>query len=125
MIFTVASTDDIKSNQNYASDDIKKLLGKNVRAYRIYKNLSQEKLAELARLSPLTISKIETGQEWPSSLTLASLCAAMDVRPSRLFIDDEDDLMPKGYAVETLSDAFKEIINQFKHSPSVMYNIKH
>jgi len=59
--------------------DLRAILGENLKRYRIFKDLSQAKLAEILDISPNFISDIETGKRWLSSDTLVSLAAAMGV----------------------------------------------
>ena len=47
--------------------DIKRLLGKKIKQYRILKGYSQEKFAELLNISQRTLSGIECGSNFLSS----------------------------------------------------------
>jgi len=59
--------------------DLRAILGENLKRYRIFKDLSQAKLAEILDISPNFISDIETGKRWLSSDTLVNLAAAIGV----------------------------------------------
>ena len=50
-------------------------------------NMSQEKLATLAGLSRVTVSKIETGAVPPDGATIAKLVKATGVPADRIFFD--------------------------------------
>ena len=47
------------------SRDLCKILGANIRCYRIKLKMTQEELAEKAGITSVGISKIETGKTWP------------------------------------------------------------
>lgn len=69
--------------------DIRKALGKTVREIRLDKNLSQEKLAELASLDRSYISEIENAEKTASILTVYKLALALDHKPSALLQEME------------------------------------
>ena len=54
------------------------IIGKKIKQLRISKNLSQEKLADLAGLSLRTIQRIEKGKGKPSSDSISRLSTALD-----------------------------------------------
>lgn len=56
-----------------------KILGINIKAERLKKDLSQEKLAELAGISLPTISLIETGKQNTSILNIVDIAKALSV----------------------------------------------
>ena len=64
--------------------DIRKALGKTVRELRLDKNLSQEKLAELASLDRSYISEIENADKTASIITVYKIALALDYKPSIL-----------------------------------------
>jgi transcriptional regulator with XRE-family HTH domain len=59
--------------------DLRSIFGKNLKKYRVFKGLSQAKLAELVNISPNFISDLETGKRWLSSDTLVNLAEVLDV----------------------------------------------
>ena len=59
--------------------DLRAILGGNIKKYRIWKGLSQAKLAEILDISPNFISDLETGKRWLSSDTLVNLAKALGV----------------------------------------------
>lgn len=61
------------------AEDLKKALGARVRASRLAKGLTQERLAELVQKSVQTLSSIERGIYWPSAETLMALSGALGV----------------------------------------------
>lgn len=65
--------------------DFKKKFGINLKVIRKSRNITQEKLAELIDLHYRQMSKIETGENFPSSKTIEKICYALKVSPSKLF----------------------------------------
>ncbi|MDE7099424.1 MAG: helix-turn-helix transcriptional regulator [Ruminococcus sp.] len=64
-----------------------KSLGINIRKYRTEKKISQEKLAEMAYLSPKYIGMVERAEKTPSLLTLVNIANALDVTADMLLCD--------------------------------------
>ena len=63
-----------------------KNLGENVKKFRKEQGLTQEKLAELAKVDPKSIIAIETGKRNPSLKTLNKLSVALKIHLSN-FLD--------------------------------------
>lgn len=61
-----------------------KSVGINIRKYRTEKKISQEKLAEMAYLSPKYIGIIERAEKTPSLTTLVNIANALDVTTDML-----------------------------------------
>ena len=59
-------------------------VGRRIRDARLWRNLTQEALAELAGLERKAVSRIETGAMSPTVDHLLDLAAAMDVSPREL-----------------------------------------
>ena len=62
-----------------------KTLSANIKKQRKTQKLTQEELAQKANLSPITISKIERSQVWPTSDTLKKLSKALQIPTTSLF----------------------------------------
>lgn len=60
-------------------------LGDKLRIFRQQKNLSQEKLAELASLDRTFISGLERGLRNPSFLILEKIIHVLEINPNELF----------------------------------------
>ena len=75
---------DMIINSN-SMQNIKKLFGLKLKQVRINKNLTQEKLAELVDINPRQLSRIESGNSFPSVSTLEKICTVLDVLPVDLF----------------------------------------
>ena len=67
-------------------ENIKLLLGKRIKELRKGRNLTQERLAELAGIEIPSLSNIENGKNYPSHETLEKLAGAFGVRPFELFL---------------------------------------
>ena len=67
-----------------ANRDPRKLLGQRVRELRVAKGLSQEKLAELAKLHRNYIGSIERGQKNAGVISIVKLAHALSEKPSAL-----------------------------------------
>ena len=61
--------------------DIKKNLGKKIQEFRKLGNLTQEQLAEIIGIDVVSLSKIETGRNYPTSENLEKICNALYVLP--------------------------------------------
>ncbi len=65
--------------------DLATIIGQRLRMYRIEKNLSQEKLAELAGCHPTYIGQLERGEKNATIESVSRIADALGVSLSRLF----------------------------------------
>lgn len=65
-------------------DEFRKILGEELRRHRNKKHLSQPQLAKLAGIHPNSVYQYETGRADISALTLAQICAILEVYPTRI-----------------------------------------
>lgn len=72
-------------------DNLKDLLIFNIKYYRYVNNYSQEKLAELSKLSPRYITDVERGLHCPTIPKLEMIAKSLYVEPYKLFMNDERD----------------------------------
>lgn len=77
--------------------DIKEIFGKNVKRTRKARGLSQEKFAELLGIGTSALSKIECGKSYPTQQTIEKIIDVLNVKPSLLFICDEDINIEEAY----------------------------
>ncbi len=68
-------------------NNIKKAFGEKLRSLRTSKNLSQEKIAELADLDRTYISSVELGKRNISIMNICRLASALQVKIKVLFDD--------------------------------------
>lgn len=60
-------------------------VGNNIKLLRKLKGITQEELSEIIGIHSRQLSKIETGEHFPSCKTLEKLCIALDAVPKELF----------------------------------------
>ncbi|MEE3410819.1 MAG: helix-turn-helix transcriptional regulator [Treponema sp.] len=75
---------------NEVEKNILNSLGSKLRSYRLQKNFSQEKFAELTELDRTYISGLERGKRNPSYLIIKRLCEILEITPNNLFITEGD-----------------------------------
>lgn len=68
--------------------DPKKILGRRIQDYRKSKKLTQENLAELVGIDTISLSKIETGRNYPTAENLEKIAGFLGVELYELFVDD-------------------------------------
>ena len=85
--------------------NIKNLLGKKIKELRKRKGLTQEKLAEYAKVETPSISNIENGKNYPNHETLEKISKALGVKPYELFIFDY--YKPKNELIEEMVNVMK------------------
>lgn len=77
-------------------------LGSNIKLLRKLRNITQEELAEIIGIHSRQLSKIETGDHFPSCKTLEKICIALDVSPREIF--DFEFLVEETQALLTGTD---------------------
>ena len=65
--------------------ELRAILGANLKRYRAYRKLSQEKLAEKLNISIPFLSDVENGRKWVSPATLVKFADALGIEPHELF----------------------------------------
>lgn len=60
-------------------------VGSNIKLLRKLRNITQEELSEIIGIHSRQLSKIETGEHFPSCKTLEKICIALDVSPTEIF----------------------------------------
>ena len=64
--------------------DMRKLVGRNVRAARVERGMTQERLADVSGFSQQYISDLERGRRNPTIVSLYELAHALSVTPIEL-----------------------------------------
>ncbi len=72
-------------------NNLKDLLIFNIKYYRYVNNYSQEKLAELSKLSPRYITDVERGLHCPTIPKLESIAKSLNIEPYILFMNENRD----------------------------------
>jgi transcriptional regulator with XRE-family HTH domain len=70
------------------TQEIKNILGRNVKYFRFHRGLSQAALAEKADISVTFLSNIERGLMFPKAETLSRLTTSLGVEAAELFRTD-------------------------------------
>lgn len=70
---------------NIEFDNLKDLLIFNIKYYRYKKGISQEKLAELCKLSPRYITDVERGLHCPTIPKIEAIASSLDLEAYELF----------------------------------------
>ena len=96
--------------------EICKVVSRNIREKRNALGYSQEKLAEVSGIAPLTVWKIENQDMWPGPETVTALAKALKLRPYEFFLDEyEDSILPIQNVEKTkiqILNAVEETLNQ-------------
>jgi len=93
--------------------ELRGILGQNVRYFRFHRQLSQAALAEKAGISITFLSNIERGNNFPQAGTLCRLAAGLDVEVWELFRGAHSPEGEEGKsAVERLTNDVRRRVNQ-------------
>ncbi len=78
-------------------NNLRDLLIYNIKYYRYLNNYSQERLAELSKLSPRYITDVERGLHCPTIPKIESIAKSLNIEPYQLFlnIDRDADIVDK------------------------------
>lgn len=76
--------------------NLKNQLGKRIQDLRKAQNYTQERLAEKVNIDITSLSKIETGRNYPQPETLEKIANALGIEISQLFVFSEN-LSKSGY----------------------------
>ena len=98
--------------------EIKALLGKNIKQLRAYRNFSQAVLAEKADISIAYLSKIERGIKYPKPDVLSQIAEGLEVEVYELFkINSETKPAPI-----VMSDDRKKLLDRLSKAMTVKVN---
>lgn len=90
--------------------NLKKKLGKRIQELRKFQHITQEKLAEKINMDITSLSKIETGRNYPQPDTLEKIAMALSVDVESLF------LFKKDFTKEGYLEAINKNIDLIKNS---------
>jgi transcriptional regulator with XRE-family HTH domain len=91
--------------------EIKNILGRNIKYFRFHKQISQAALAEKADISVTFLSNIERGKMFPKVETLSRITESLEVAVHELF---RTDLVPEDN---------KEVINRLSEDITKNVNL--
>lgn len=100
--------------------DFKSGVGTNIKLVRKTKGITQEELAEIIGIHPRQLSKIETGDHFPSCKTFEKICMALDIEPKTLF--DFEFLIDESEAIMTGTDNISRF-QAYKTESSNVYQL--
>lgn len=63
----------------------KESLGLKIKEYRKSRGYTQEKLAEIIELNQRQLTRIESGENYPSAETIEKICIALDIEPKWIY----------------------------------------
>ncbi|GHT98015.1 hypothetical protein FACS1894142_3760 [Spirochaetia bacterium] len=92
--------------------ELRALLGKNLKFYRGHRKWSQADLAEQAAISVTFLCEIERGKKWPYPDTISNLAKALDIPVHELFLEDE----------KTADADIRELMGRFVKDVSLTLN---
>lgn len=81
-------------------------IGKNIKAVRLERELSQETLANACGFSNTTLSAYENGRKLPNLITIAKIAKQLNVSIERLYYGDENSAF-----INSAPDEGKKIVN--------------
>jgi len=95
-------------------NEIKILLGQNLKFLRKEQQLSQMQLAEKAEVTFNFINDIENGKKWISPATLSKLSIALNVQPYRFFMSVQSASVKHTQKIpdRTLTTFSDDVMNQ-------------
>ncbi len=68
--------------------DTKKIVGKRIQEYRKLRGLTQEQLAEIVDIDTISLSKIETGRNYPTAENITKIAEVLKVDVYEFFVSD-------------------------------------
>ncbi len=77
--------------ENLSAKKLKKSIGEKIKFFRKKKGLSQDELSELINLEMKSLSRIESGHNYPQCENLIAISKALDVAPWQLYFTEEVD----------------------------------
>ncbi|MDR3167057.1 MAG: helix-turn-helix domain-containing protein [Treponema sp.] len=104
--------------KSITGDDIRMILGKNLKRIRLLQNMSQLNLSSRTGLAHNFINDIENGKKWISPKTLAKLTAALKVEIYQFFLPEykSDDPADNFFTVylDDFSDNIQKMVGELK-----------
>jgi transcriptional regulator with XRE-family HTH domain len=101
-----------------SGQEIKTVLGKNIKLFRNHRNFSQAILAEKADISINYLSKIERGIKYPKPDILSKIAESLGIEVYELF---KANFEPK-HSIIVVSDDRKKLINRLSKVMTVKVN---
>lgn len=87
---------------------VKKEFGRNLKRLRREHQLTQEQLAELVGIHSRQISKIETGEHFPTAANLENICKALNIKVHELFSYESNLQTTNNDLLKTIEELSKD-----------------
>lgn len=97
------------------SKELKLSIGKKIKFFRKKMSLSQEQLAEMVNMETKSLSRIESGHNYPMYENLVSISSALGVEPWQLFFTENSK------DVETMKNEIVSALEKDESKVSAMY----
>ena len=106
-------------------DNLKVKLGQRIKFLRKSCNITQERLAEMINMDITSLSKIETGRNYPQPETIEKISKALNVDVSQLFLfktldSKEEYIDPINKNIQFISDNKEKLKVLYKVSESLL-----
>ncbi len=76
---------------NIDAKKLKKNIGEKIKLYRKKRGLSQDKLAEIVNMEMKSLSRIESGHNYPQCENLVAIANALEIAPWQLYFSEEEN----------------------------------
>ena len=108
--------------------DLKTVFSTNLKKFRVFRELTQNELAEKSGLSNQTIIRMEGGKLWPSEKTLCKISETLNIEPYKFFVPNEPlnminldsnffQINMEKYIKEIIKMAYQEFIAEKSRKP--------
>ena len=98
--------------KNNRGEDLKYLLGCNIKQLRGDSGFSQAELAEKADISIPYLGAVERGEKWPSSTTLAEIAYSLSLEPHDLLKPESTSSQEVRKVINKLTTDISALVNQ-------------
>ena len=88
--------------EKLSANSLKKTIGEKIKIYRKKKGLSQDKLAELVNIEMKSLSRIESGHNYPQCENLIAICSTLEIEPWQLYFSENNKLLAMGDYVKVM-----------------------
>ncbi len=80
---------------NTDAKKLKKNIGEKIKLYRKKRGLSQDRLAEIVNMEMKSLSRIESGHNYPQCENLVAIANALNIAPWQLYFTEEENNIHK------------------------------
>lgn len=91
--------------------NIAALVGSRIREYRIHNRLSQEELADMAKMHPAHFGRIERGEENATLESIEKIIKALNIAPEEFFNFKNDDNISRDSSINKVI-SYMNVMNE-------------